>query len=117
VACATKGSPCVYDATSDQRRKITHQRNTQQLAEALRDLERHKQLLGGIIATIRAGDFNANNDLTRTICTDVDLSQLAAHARNECRASFAVQQEYDQIDFTRNGNGVWFALIFLCYPP
>jgi hypothetical protein len=103
VACVTKGSPCVYDATLDQRRKITHQRNTQRLAEARRDLEKHRQLLGGIIATIRAGDSDANNDLTRIIRTDVDLSQLAAHVRNECRTSVAVQQAYNQIDFTING--------------
>jgi len=102
-ACATKSSPCVYDATLDQRRKIANQRNTQQLAEALLDLERHRQLLGGIIATIRAGDFDANNDLIRIIRTDVDLSQLAAHVRNECRASIAIQQAYNQIVFKING--------------
>jgi hypothetical protein len=102
-ACATKSSPCVYDATLDQRRKIANQRNTQQLAEALLDLERHRQLLGGIIATIRAGDFDANNDLIRIIRTGVDLSQLAAHVRNEYRANIAVQQAYHQIDFTIDG--------------
>ncbi|KAL2441076.1 hypothetical protein ABEF95_011675 [Exophiala dermatitidis] len=102
-ACATRRTPCVYDATSDQRRKIANQRNVQELADALLQLERHKQLLGGIIATIRVGDNTANEDLIRVIRSGVDLSQLAAHVRNECRANIAIQQVYEQIDFTIDG--------------
>jgi len=96
-------SPCIYDATSDQRRKIANQRNVQELADAQLDLERHKQLLGGIIATIRVGDYEANNDLVRIIRSGVDLSQLAAHVRNECRANLAIQRAYEQIDFVIDG--------------
>ncbi|EXJ95432.1 hypothetical protein A1O1_00553 [Capronia coronata CBS 617.96] len=102
-ACATRRSPCIYDASSDQRRKIANQRNVQDLADAIVQLERHKQLLGGIIATIRAGDADANNDLFRVIRSRVDLSQLAAHVRNECRANLAIQQVYEQIDFVIDG--------------
>jgi len=98
-SCASRHSPCVYDASSDQRRKIANQRNVQELAGAHQDLERCKQLLGGIIATIRAGDFNANNDLVRLIRSEVDLSQLAAHVRNECRANVAIRHAYDRINF------------------
>ncbi|KIW73494.1 hypothetical protein PV04_01607 [Phialophora macrospora] len=102
-ACLTRRSLCVYDATSDQRRKIANQRNVQELADKQLDLEKHQQLLGGIIATIRAGGFSATDDLIRTIRSDVDLSQLAAHVRNECRANIAIQQAFDKIDFVING--------------
>ena len=45
----------MYDVTSDQRRKIAYQKNTQDLFETSNDLERHRQLLGEIIAILRAG--------------------------------------------------------------
>lgn len=93
----------MYDATSDQRRKIANQRNVQELADTQLQLERQRQLLGGIIAVVRVGDANANNDLARVIRSGVDLSQLAAHVRNECRASRAIQQAFDEIDFTIDG--------------
>jgi len=102
-ACASRRSPCVYDATSDQRRKIANQRNVQELADTHVQLERHRQLLGGIIAIVKAGDYNANNDLARVMRSDVDLSQLAAHVRNECRSNIAIQQAFDQIDFNIDG--------------
>ncbi|EXJ89485.1 hypothetical protein A1O3_02552 [Capronia epimyces CBS 606.96] len=102
-ACASRRSPCVYDASSDQRRKIANQRNVHELAETQVQLERHKQLLGGMIATIRAGDFDANSDLIRVVRSGVDLSQLAAHVRNECRSNVSIQQAYEQIDFCIDG--------------
>src|ERR1700761_6425862 len=89
-ACAIRRSLCVYDATSDQRRKIANQKNVQDLAEKQHDLEKHQQLLGGIIATIRAGGTSATEDLIRSIRSGIDLSQLAAHVRNECRTSIAI---------------------------
>lgn len=102
-ACASRNSPCVYDATSDQRRKIANQRNVQELADTHVQLERHRQLLGGIIAIVKAGDAHANEDLARVIRSDVDLSQLAAHVRNECRANVSIQQAFENIDFTIDG--------------
>ncbi|KAI1610346.1 hypothetical protein EDD37DRAFT_24157 [Exophiala viscosa] len=102
-ACATRRSPCVYDATSDQRRKIANQRNVQELADTQIQLERHKQLLGGMIAIVKAGDYDANSDLNRVIRSGVDLSQLAAHVRNECRSNLAIQQSFDQIEFIIDG--------------
>lgn len=102
-ACATRRSPCVYDASSDQRRKIANQRNVQDLAETQIDLERHRQLLGGIIATIRVGDDEANRDLYRVIRSGVDLSQIAAHVRNECRANMEIQRTFEEINFLIDG--------------
>ena len=102
-ACSTRKSPCVYDASSDQRRKIANQRNVQDLADTQLDLDRHRQLLGGIIATIRVGDDEANIDLVRVIRSGVDLSQLAAHVRNECRANLAIQKAFDDINFLIDG--------------
>lgn len=75
----------------------------QDLAEAQEDLERHRQLLGGIIATIRVGDFRANQELIQLIRADVDLSQIAAHVRNECRSNHEIQQAYNAIEFVIDG--------------
>jgi hypothetical protein len=74
----------------------------QELQDAQHDLEKH-QLLGGIIATIRAGDQVANDEMMRIIRSNVDLSQLAAHVRNECRANLAIQQAFDSIRFVIDG--------------
>jgi len=96
---------CVrQDASSDQRRKIANQRNIQDLEETQLDLERHRQLLRGIIATIRIDDDEANRDLYRVIRSGVDLSQITAHVRNECRANMEIQQAYDDITFLIEGS-------------
>lgn len=102
-ACAARNSPCIYDVTSDQRRKIANQRNVQDLAEAQLDLERCRQVLGGIIATIRAGDNRSNEEVVTLIRSGVGLSQLAAHLRNECRSNPEIQEAYEAIDFNMDG--------------
>lgn len=94
----------MYDATSDQRRKIAAQRNLQELTEANMNLERHKQLLGGILAILRtASDPTANDDLIATIRSGVDLSQLAAHVRNARRANPTIEVAFSEIEFVIDG--------------
>jgi len=56
-----------------------------------------------MIATIRAGDNESTQDLLRVIRSGVDLSQVAAHVRNECRANIEIQRAYDELDFHING--------------
>lgn len=102
-ACATRGSNCVYDQASDQRRKIANQKNLQDLVEAQTNLERHRQLLGGILSTIRVGSPQATSDLLETIRSGVDLSQLAAHVRNARRADPAIDQAFSSIVFIVDG--------------
>ena len=102
-ACTTRRSACHYDASSDQRRKIANQRNVQDLASTQYDLEKHRHLLGGILATIRAGNAEANADLVRVIRSGVDLSQLAAHVRNECRSNMMIQEAFEAIEFVIDG--------------
>ncbi|KEF59645.1 uncharacterized protein A1O9_04491, partial [Exophiala aquamarina CBS 119918] len=102
-ACGTRRTPCVYNASSDQRRKIANQRNVHDLAESQVNLKRHQQLLGGIIATLKAGDDESTRDLIRVIRSGVDLSQVAAHVRNECRANVEIQHAYDEIIFHIDG--------------
>jgi hypothetical protein len=75
----------------------------QELVDTHVQLERHKQLLGGILAIVKVGDYNANDDLARVIRSDVGLSQLAAHVRNECRSNVAIQQAFDRINFNLDG--------------
>ncbi|OQU95667.1 Fungal Zn2-Cys6 binuclear cluster domain-containing protein [Cladophialophora immunda] len=98
-ACARGKHVCIYDASSDQRRKVALRRNVEELASVRQEVEHYKQLLGGIIAIIRAGDTNANRDLICMIRSGLGLSQLAAHVRNGGRANGAIQQAYENIDF------------------
>jgi hypothetical protein len=56
-----------------------------------------------MIATIRVGSIGATEELLRVVRSGVDLSQIAAHVRNECRANAAVEKAYNEIDFTING--------------
>jgi len=97
--CAIRGSNCVYDVSSDKRRKVANQRNLRDLSEAQINLERHKQLLGGIIATIRAGSHEAALDLLATIRTGIDLPQVAAYTRNARRANPAVEAAFWSTEF------------------
>jgi hypothetical protein len=96
-------SICFYDPSSDRRRKVTYQRKVKELAVTQHQMERYKQLLGGIIAIIRAGDMDANRDLIHMIRSGVELSQLAAHVNNGCRANRAIQRAYDNMDFLLDG--------------
>jgi hypothetical protein len=75
----------------------------EELAVTQQQMERYKQLLGGILAIIRAGDMDANRDLTYMIRSGVELSQLAAHVNNGYRANSAIQQAYDNMDFLLEG--------------
>lgn len=56
-----------------------------------------------MIATIRGGGISATEELLRVVHTGVDLSQIAAHVRNECRASAGVEKAYNEIDFATGG--------------
>lgn len=102
-ACASRGSLCSYDVASDQRRKIANQRNLHDLVETQTNLERHQQLLGGIVAILRMGDIGDVDDLLAVIRSGVDLSQLAAHVRNARRANPAVDEAFAAIDFVIDG--------------
>lgn len=94
----------MYDAASDQRRKVANQRNLQELEILRGDLDRHRQLLGGIIATFRAGDEDATRDLLGIIASGVDLSQLAAHVRNTRRSRPDIERAFSEIDFVIDGD-------------
>lgn len=100
----------MYDIASDQRRKIANQQNLQNLlsaqsnlVEAQTNLERHQELLGGILATFRAGDISETDHLLLSIRSEVALSQLAAHVRNARLANPAIQEAFSSIQFVING--------------
>lgn len=99
----TRGSTCVYDVASDKRRKLAIQRNRQDMSEAQINLERHQQLLGGIIATLRAGSHETARDLLATIRTGVDLSQLAVHVLNASQANSAIEVAFLSIESVIDG--------------
>jgi len=93
----------VYDVTSDQRRKIANQKNILDLTEAQTNLEKHQQLLGGIIAICRVGSDETCGDLVGMIRSGVDLSQLAAHVRNARRANPDIESSFADIEFVIDG--------------
>lgn len=53
-----------------------------------------------MLAIIKVGDSAANDNLLRAIRSGASLSQLASQVEKERRASIAIQQDYDQLDFT-----------------
>ena len=85
-------------ASTDQRRKIANQRNMQDLQDAQQNLDRLRQLLGGVLATIRAGDEATTNDLLAVVRSGMSLSQLAAHVRNARRSSPDIEQAFARIE-------------------
>lgn len=66
-------------------------------------LDSHRKLLGGIIATIRAGNNEQVSHLVQMIRERDDLSQLAAHIRNGLNTYIALQQDYATIVFESDG--------------
>jgi len=107
-ACTIRGSACIFDVTSDQRRKIAYEKNIQDLSTTSNDLERHRQLLGEIIAILRTGSTETAEDLVATIRSGVNLSQLAAHARMARRANPAINSAFADIVFLIDGPEVSF---------
>jgi len=97
--CSRRNTNCVYNVESDHRRRAAHQRTVQDLAEARVELQQLRQLLGGIIATIRVGSHEATTNLIQLIRSRNDLAQVAAFVRNETRADIAVRQAFDDINF------------------
>lgn len=75
------------------------------MTEANQNLERHKALLGGIVAIIRTQNDNAaNSNLLNTIRSGVDLSQLAAHVRNARRSNPSIEAAFSDIEFVIDGS-------------
>lgn len=103
VACSSRATACIYDVTSDQRRKVANQKNIQDLANTQNHLERHRELLGGILAIFRAGSVDSAEDLVAIIRSGLDLSQLAAHVRNARRANAAIDTSFGGIEFLIDG--------------
>jgi hypothetical protein len=61
-------------------------------------LEAYREMAGGIIATVRAGEPEATERLLQSIRTIHNMPQLAAVIRNEIYTAPAVQDAYQRID-------------------
>ena len=90
---------CVYDLTADRRKKLANHRNIQELAQKAWDIQRHCGLLGGILATIRAGSGTDISDLIHTIQKSESLADLAFYVDSVMTTWPAVYQEFQQTDF------------------
>jgi hypothetical protein len=89
----------VYDLAADQRRKIANQRNIQELVQKGEDIERLCVLVGGILATIRAGNRETIDDLEQTIRNTPELPELSFYV-NELMATWPeIYLEFQTIDF------------------
>lgn len=81
-------------------------RNLQDLTDKRLELVKTQQILGGILAVLRAGSAETIKTLLLTVQSGIDLSQVAAHVRNAVRSELAIQTAYDEtvfdIDSTHN---------------
>ena len=98
---------CVYDLTADGRKKIANRRNIQELAQKAGDIERHCMLLGGILATLRAGNGTDISDLIHTIQSSESLADLAVYVDSVMTTWPALYQEFQQIDFDLGDSPRW----------
>ena len=62
-------------------------------------VDNYQELLGGIIATIRAADDESLHDLINVVRSGADLQQLAVHVRNTLRMSPPIRDAFSQINF------------------
>jgi len=89
----------VYDLAADQRRKIANQRNIQELVQKGEDIERLCVLVGGIIATIRAGNRETVDDLEQTIRNTSELPVLSSYVNGLMATWPDIYLEFRTIDF------------------
>jgi len=96
--CQIHGSPCIYDETADQRRKVAKQR-------LLDDYQRQRILLVGIIATIRMQEPMGTQQLLDMIRSDGPLTQLSTYIENMLTASPKLNDLARQLSFGPNDIG------------
>lgn len=89
----------MYDLAADQRRKIANQRNIQELAQKGEDIERLCVLLGGILATIRAGNRETLDDLLQVIRSMSSLPDLSFYIDGLMATWPDIYLEFQTIDF------------------
>jgi hypothetical protein len=89
----------VYDLAADQRRKIANQRNIQELVQKGEDIERLCVLVGGILATIRAGNRETIDDLERTIRNTSELPELSFYVNGLMATWPDIYLDFQTIDF------------------
>lgn len=75
-ACDARGSLCQYDAASDQRRKIAHQKNQEDLARKDKELQEYKILLGGLLTILRIDPPGTIDAISSHLKQDRDISNL-----------------------------------------
>jgi hypothetical protein len=92
----------VYDLAADQRRKIANQRNIQELVQKGEDIERLCVLVGGILATIRAGNRETIDDLEQTIRNTSELPELSFYVNGLMATWPDIYLEFQTIDFYLN---------------
>lgn len=63
------------------------------------DIDRFCVLLGGILATIRAGDHQTVDDLLRTVRARSGLPDLASYVDNLMTTNATIYEEFQQVDF------------------
>jgi hypothetical protein len=89
----------VYDLAADQRRKIANQRNIQELAQKGEDIERLCVVLGGILATIRAGNRETLDELTQAIRNMSGIPELSFYVNGLMAIWPEIYLEFQNIDF------------------
>ena len=89
----------MYDLAADQRRKIANQRNIQELVQKGEDIERLCVLVGGILATIRAGNRETIDDLEQTIRNTSELPELSFYVNGLMATWPEIYLEFQTIDF------------------
>jgi len=97
--CSQRNSQCAYDLAADQRRKIANQRNIQELVQKGEDIERLCVLVGGILATIRAGNRETIDDLEQTIRNTSGLPELSFYVNGLMATWPEIYLEFQTIDF------------------
>lgn len=89
----------MYDLAADQRRKIANQRNVQELAQKGEDIERLCVVLGGILATIRAGNRETVDDITQAIRNMSGIPELSFYVNGLMATWPEIYIEFQNINF------------------
>ncbi|EXJ84099.1 hypothetical protein A1O3_04766, partial [Capronia epimyces CBS 606.96] len=98
--CQRRHWSCRFNFATDRRRTAASRHALmQQTAEAVAQVQRQREMIGGIVAIIRDGERKSTDQLIHLIRTTQDLRPTASFVRGELHTDAAVQSAYQAIDW------------------
>ena len=105
-ACRNHSSQCDYDAASDQRRKLAIHRNQEELTRLGAELQRHRLVLGNLVAIFRSRDATIIQRTMQTLGQDISTINLITQIDTTMSPNSWLRGEFPRDGFDTSDDGV-----------